>query len=430
MLPEVSPTSKTKDTRQQPPPSHVRPGNEWQALQALRVAEEERREQNEIARVKEMEKKRREQLDDQMQDFKVEKEKQRQEWMQEVLKGRADREILQRDVELQKRKEAAKRAENKQQHLEELNEKKQRLEHEKSLQLNEDIRLAQLAEQKYREQEIATEQDHQRAQSHHHPHPSSKAAPVPDKENFPHWSNQENNYGGGGGGGGGMMNSNQHRQGKQPTGTGGPTAAVAGKVLRYGLGGQVGTNVNATSSSPTRMGTGPGQMQGLGLPKSILRESRSAAAGMADLNYGNGGFAGTGTGVPRGHTAKATRTAAVDDRYHAGLMRKNVRAVALENALLREEKNQRMLAEKKQAYMDAQREEQKIAASLQHAQEEQKYSQIEQQKQYRAVLRDQIDAKQRAKAEWDGMSFVEKGINKPALIKIAASDINSKQPGR
>ena len=111
-------------------------------------------------------------------------------------------------------------------------------------------------------------------------------------------------------------------------------------------------------------------------------------------------------------------------------MRKNVRAVALENALLREEKNQRMLAEKKQAYMDAQREEQKIAASLQHAQEEQKYSQIEQQKQYRAVLRDQIDAKQRAKAEWDGMSFVEKGINKPALIKIAASDINSKQPGR
>ena len=422
MLPEVSPTSKAKDTRQQHQPSHVRPGNEWQALQALRVAEEERREQNEIARVKQMEKQRREQLDDQMQDFKLEKEKQRQEWMQEVKKGQADREMLQRDLELQKRKEAMKRAETKQQQLDELNEKKRRLEHEKALQQNEDLRLAQLAEQKYREQEKAAEQDHQRAQSSHHPHPSSKAAPAPDKENFPHWLDQENNHGHGGGD---MMNNRQQRQGKQPGGgTGGPTA-VAGKVLRYGQG---------MPSSPSRMGTGPaGQIQGLGLSKNALRESRSAGAGMADLNRGND-LAGSGTAMPRGHTAKPTRTAAVDDRYHAAVTRKNVRAVALENAILREEKNQRLLAEKKQAYMDAQREEQKNAAFLQQAQEDQKYSQVEQQKQYRAVLRDQIDAKQGAKAEWDGMSFVEKGINKPALIKIAANNINNndnnKKPGK
>ena len=430
LLPEVSPTSKTKDTKSSHQPSHVRPGNEWQALQALRVAEEERREQNELARVKELERKRREQLDDQMHDFKIEKEKQRQEWMQEVLKGQADREKLAKDLELQKRKEIAKRQEAKQQHLEDLHEKKQRLEHEKVLQQNEDLRLARLAEEKYREQEkVSSEQDQRRAQSNHHPHPSSKAAPVPDKENFPHWLNQD--------GGGGVMNNNQQRQGKQSTGTGGTTTATAaagGKVLRYGVGGQMGANVG--SSSPTRIGTVPGQVQGLGLPKSALRESRSAGAGMSDWNHGTGGLpnngTGTGTGTggaPRGHTAKSTRTAAVDDRYHAALMRKNVRAVALENALLREEKNQRLLAEKKQAYFDAQREEQKIAISLQQAQQEQKHIQMEHQKQYRAVLRDQIDAKQRAKSESEGMSFVEKGMNKPALIKIGASDNNGKQSG-
>ena len=141
-------------------------------------------------------------------------------------------------------------------------------------------------------------------------------------------------------------------------------------------------------------------------------------------------------GLPaaRGVSAGVGRTAAVDARYHASVMRHGARAVAAENDRLRVEKQQRELLEQKERYLMARREGEELAAQLAHNEQHQKHQQARQQEQYREVLRDQIEARQRANQVWEGMSTAERGMNKgglaaakypPAMLK---KGVNNSKP--